>query len=405
MVEPSALDWHRSVTRVLEASHIADPAEVVDVVDEAMADTGVGVAVYLADREQKALRALPRRHVPTPAPLQISGTVAGRAFMLVRLTVPPDATDRLWVPILDGSDRLGVTEIRLPTGVSAQDPQVQEGAERLTSAIGYVVVAKGAYGDTVRRSRRSQPMAVGGELLWRALPPLTLATPQFSLAAALEPCYEVGGDAFDYAADHHVLRAAIFDAIGHGLWAALTSTLTLGATRAARATGADLTGHAATADAALTSQFGDARYTTGVLSEIDGTTGTVRYLNAGHPPPVVMRGGKAVDELGAAPRPPLGLGSSQGIGTRPEVATHQLEPGDRLLFYTDGVTEARDADGHFFGVPRLIAHAEQHAASGLAAPEVVRRLTHAILRHQDASLQDDATLMIVEWSPPSTEKY
>lgn len=393
-MEPSALEWHRSVTTLLDSSHMAEPSELLDVANQAIRPTGAEVTAYLIDREQVALRPLPRTGLPTRDPLPVETTVAGRAFSQTEVVVPPNQPDRLWVPILDGSDRLGVVEVVLPAGLSADDPHVREGAERLTSAIGYVLVAKNSYGDTIRRARRSRTMSVGGELLWRALPPLSFSTPWFSLAAALEPCYEVGGDAFDYAVDHHRLRLGIFDAIGHGLWAALTSTLTLAATRAARAAGSDLTAMAATADEAITSQFGDSRYTTAILAEIDGATGVMQYVNAGHPPAVVIREGKAVTVLDATPRPPLGVSGPA------EVSEHALQPGDRLLFYTDGITEARDADGEFFGVSRLIELAEHHAASGLSTAETVRRLSRSVLAKQpDGDLADDATLMIVEWMP------
>jgi phosphoserine phosphatase RsbU/P len=286
-----------------------------------------------------------------------------------------------------------VIEVILPADAAADDPSVREGAELLASAVGYMLVAKYPYGDTIRRTGRSQAMSTGGELLWRALPPLTCATGDMVLAAALEPCYDVGGDAFDYAVDYDVLRVSIFDAVGHGLAASLTSTLTLAATRAARAKSLDLAATAAAADEAITGQFRDLRYTTAILAELDLANGVLQYLNAGHPPAVIMRDGKVVVTLDSVGRTPLGLPD------RAQVAHESLEPGDRLLFYTDGITEARDPDGEFFGLTRLLDLAERHAAAGLSAPETLRRLSHAVLEHQHGQLDDDATLMIVEWSP------
>ncbi|WP_433505411.1 SpoIIE family protein phosphatase [Pseudonocardia halophobica] len=61
----------------------------------------------------------------------------------------------------------------------------------------------------------------------------------------------------------------------------------------------------------------------------------------------------------------------------------QLEPGDRLLFYSDGTTEARDAQGAFFGENRLIKLTERAAAAELSAPETLRRLGIAVMEHQD----------------------
>jgi sigma-B regulation protein RsbU (phosphoserine phosphatase) len=389
--EPSP--WHHGIASLLRESRLAAPSSVVDVVNETMGPIGVDVAVYLVDREQLALRALPRTGMVTPEPIPIDTTLAGRAFTTGQPSAPTGRPDRLWVQMCNGTDRLGVLELALPDDLAADHPAVREGAELLATAVGYLLLSKLSYGDTIRLTRRSQPMSAGGELLWRALPPLTCATADLVLAAALEPCYDVGGDAFDYAIDHHVLRMGIFDAVGHGLAAALTSTLTLAATRAARAERLDLAATAAAGDDAITGQFRDLRYATAILAELDLATGVLRYLNAGHPPAVLLRDGKVVVTLDAVARTPLGLPNPA------QVAQEHLEPGDRLLFYTDGITEARDVDGEFFGLTRLIDLAERHSAAGLPAPETLRRLSHAVLDHQQGRRHDDATLMIVEWSP------
>jgi phosphoserine phosphatase RsbU/P len=395
----SAAVWHRCVATLLRESRLAPPSSVVDTINEAVRPVGVEVAVYLVDREQLALRALPRTGLATPDPIPIDTTLAGRAFTTAHPALPAGGRpDRLWVLLRDGAERLGVMEIALPDELAADDPSVCDGAELLATVVGYLLASKTSYGDTIRRTRRSRPMSTGGELLWRALPPLTCATHDMALAAALEPCYDVGGDAFDYAIDHNVLRLSIFDAVGHGLAAALTSTLTLAATRAARAGRLDLAGTATAADEAITGQFRDLRYTTAILAELDLVTGHLRYLNAGHPPAVLIRDGKVVVTLDAVGRTPLGLPD------RAPVAQEHLEPGDRLLFYTDGITEARDADGEFFGLTRLIDLAERHSAAGLSAPETLRRLSHAVLEHQHGRLDDDATLMIVEWSPRARQE-
>jgi serine phosphatase RsbU (regulator of sigma subunit) len=68
-----------------------------------------------------------------------------------------------------------------------------------------------------------------------------------------------------------------------------------------------------------------------------------------------------------------------------------------VLLYTDGVTEARTADGSFFTAERLAEFLERQSAAGLPTPETLRRLRRAILAHQDGQLQDDATALLVEW--------
>ncbi len=85
---------------------------------------------------------------------------------------------------------------------------------------------------------------------------------------------------------------------------------------------------------------------------------------------------------------------------RPEVTVDEeaLEPGDVVVLYTDGITEARDHEGTFFGLERLIGQLERGAAAGLPAPETLRRVTHDVLAHQRGVLQDDASIVVAQWS-------
>ena len=83
---------------------------------------------------------------------------------------------------------------------------------------------------------------------------------------------------------------------------------------------------------------------------------------------------------------------------RAAVGREQLEPGDRLLLYSDGILEARNAHGEFFGEHRLADFTRRAELAGLPAPETLRRLTAAVLAHQGGQLQDDATLVLVDWS-------
>ncbi|MFE5157315.1 PP2C family protein-serine/threonine phosphatase [Streptomyces sp. NPDC056697] len=77
-----------------------------------------------------------------------------------------------------------------------------------------------------------------------------------------------------------------------------------------------------------------------------------------------------------------------------------LEPGDRILLYTDGVVESRDEGGEQFGLERFADHIIRSTAAGENAPEVLRLLIHAILDHGHSQLSDDATILMIEWRPP-----
>jgi serine phosphatase RsbU (regulator of sigma subunit) len=83
---------------------------------------------------------------------------------------------------------------------------------------------------------------------------------------------------------------------------------------------------------------------------------------------------------------------------KPVVGSVQLEPGDSVLLYTDGVTEARAPDGTFFGDQRLTDLIIRNLAAGLPAPETMRRVVRALLEHQQGNLSDDASLVLVQWN-------
>ncbi len=394
------LPWDAVVVDLLRRTQLAQPDELAVELNVATAPIGVAVTVYLVDHEQRRLWPLPERGKPTPDPLDVDGTPAGRAFTAVETVPAGDDTGlyRIWVPMVDGSERLGVAEVvahRPPA-----DPEFfRRRCETLMALVGHLISVKSPYGDTLHRVRRTRPMTPAAELVQQLLPPLTFSCHRMVVSAVLEPCYDVGGDAYDYAVDEGTASFMVLDAMGRGLKAGLTSTAAISAIRAARRDNRDLAAMARAADLALTEQFPDLRFVTGVLAELGLDTGVLRYVNAGHPAPVLLRDGRVAGALRGGHRLPLGIGDGAV-----ELGEAILEPGDRLLLYTDGVTEAHDRQGRPFGVDRLTELAERGMAAPLPAPETLRRLAHTVLEHQGGRPYDDATLMLVEWSSEAAER-
>jgi hypothetical protein len=346
------------------------------------------VTIYLADPEQYVLVPLPRPGSSAEA-LAVEGTVPGRAFRDVRLQEQDDAgRQTVWVPVLDGLERLGVVRLEFPAGATRPSGDVLDAFAALVAEL---VVTKSAYGDFFHLVRRRRPMSLAAEIAWNLLPPLTFGTDRLVIAAVLAPAYDVGGDSFDYAVDSTTARFAVFDAMGHGLGAGLLATVAMGAYRNARRRSLDLLATAAAVDDAVAAQFGGEQFVTAFLAELHLDRGTLRWHSAGHPAPLLLRSGRVVRMLSAEPGLPLGLGGAR------EQTGQALEPGDRLLVFTDGMTEARAANGEFFGAQRLADMVVREDAAGQPAPETMRRLMHAILAHQAGALQDDATAMLVEW--------
>ena len=352
---------------------------------------GVDVQVHLIDHEQRTLVQVPRSGTPVPA-LAVDSTMAGRAFRTGQtVTSDREKSPRMWVPIVDGADRLGVLEVGLSSSAELQDPGLRQQCVWLARMLGHLIASMEPYGDGLEHPRRHRPLATSAELIWQQLPPLTAGTDSFVLAGRLEPSYLVGGDAFDYALSETTVSLAILDAVGHGVPAALMSAGALAGYRSVRRDARGLFDQAQAIDTVIADAF-PASFVTGVLAEVDLASGRARYVNAGHPPPVLIRGGKVVKELTGGRRIPFGLDV-----TGQTIAEEHLEPGDALCLYTDGITEARDASGTWFGEERLLDFLTREIAAGQSPPETVRRLTNAVLAHQGGKLQDDATVLLAQW--------
>ncbi len=94
-----------------------------------------------------------------------------------------------------------------------------------------------------------------------------------------------------------------------------------------------------------------------------------------------------------------------GLGLRSTLCQEQLEPGDRVVFHTDGITEARGPGDREFGLVRFVDFLVRHHADGLPVPETLRGLVHAVLDHHGGRLRDDATVLLCEWLGPHSEEH
>jgi len=359
---------------------------------------------YLVDLQQQVLVPFLSQDGPGEGsqltPLDVDSTLAGRAYQTFEVQIQDVGIEgaRVWLPLLVGTDRLGV----LSVVVTDSDTLTEQGGllsillARLAPITAELLDSKSPYGDTLIRLRRRTEMGLAAEIQWSLLPPLTFASRPVTVAAALEPAYNVAGDTIDYAVDAGRTRAAIFDVMGHGLHSAQCAVLAVAAYRNARRSSRSLIETLASIDDALLAGLGGDVYTTAVLAELDTETGLLQWVNAGHPEPLLLRGGKLIKTLHVEHSPPLGLGELSDTDPVP-VGHEQLEPGDRILLYTDGVTEARSPSGEFFGVDRLADLIIRHLAGGLPAPETMRRVVRELLDHHQDQLSDDASLLMLEW--------
>jgi Stage II sporulation protein E (SpoIIE) len=405
-------DAERAVDALLEEAHLAAPYQIAALVARHAATLGADDAlVYLADLQQRVL--VPFLDPGGPGvgvhvrPLSVDTTLPGRAFQHVEV-LTQDAADgriRVWLPLLDGVERLGVLGVTVDAAVAAEMGSGRIGVRlrRFATLTAELIMTKTMYGDTIVRLRRQAGMGVAAEMQWSLLPPLTFACHEVTIAAALEPAYEVAGDTVDYAVDAGRTRVAVLDGMGHGLRSAQLAALAVAAYRSARRADRSLTDTAALIHDALVDAFGGTAFATAVLAELDTDTGLLSWINAGHPAPLLLRHGKLVRPLYSPPTLPLGLVINGRPPTTITVGREQLQPDDRVLLYTDGVTEARSPTGAFFGDQALIDLLRRNLAAGLPAQETMRRVVHTLLDHQQGQLTDDATLLLLEWRNANTD--
>ncbi|MET7447090.1 PP2C family protein-serine/threonine phosphatase [Streptomyces sp. NPDC005508] len=395
------MDLHMSVgsgERLLEelarAAQLASPAELPVVLNRYAEATGLGRAViYLADLQQRLLLPL----VEGEPALELDTSLAGWAYRTDSLRVEegPSGGLNVWLPLADGAERLGVLELNLDTldGIKLLR------CRTMALVLALIITSKRAYSDTIAQRMRTRPMELPTEMVRAFLPPRSIGTGRVVSTAVLEPAYEVGGDAFDHSFTEDILHATILDGMGHNLASGLATSVAMSGGRNARRIGADLDTLVGTVDEALAKWLPD-EFCTGIFTQLHMPTGELRWCNCGHPPPLLIRRHRLLHQaLERPPEPPLGLPASLAGAAR-QVHDVGLEPGDRVLLYSDGVVESRNEEGEEFGLDRFTDYIIQTTAAGQSAPEALRLLIDAILEHRRNELSDDATILMFEWQPP-----
>jgi serine phosphatase RsbU (regulator of sigma subunit) len=288
-------------------------------------------------------------------------------------------------PVTERGEVLGLLEMSLPDKPPAH---VLEEIARTAHLLGFVVIANRRHTDLFEWGQRSTPFTLPAEIQRRLLPAaFTCEGGSFTLSAWLEPTANVGGDTFDYSVGRDLLHLSITDAMGHGVASALTATLCVGSLRNSRRQGATLLDQAAAANIALAeyaTSVSEEGYATGLLGRLDLSTGVLALVNAGHVPPYLARDG----HVGPIELPiglPMGLFHDQQYAS----SELQLQPGDRVVFVTDGMLERTAA--------ALDLMAEIGQTRAMHPREATRKLADDVLAVTGPALADDATLLVVDW--------
>ena len=288
-------------------------------------------------------------------------------------------------PVTERGEAIGVLEVTLP---HQPDAGSQRDIARLAHVLAFVVIANRRHTDLYEWGQRTRPLSLSAEIQHRLLPGAqTCEAGSFTLAGWLEPAADIAGDTFDFNLARDVLHLSLTDAMGHGVAAALAATLCVGGLRNARKAGASLvqqvtSANQSLADHAASSALED--FVTGLIGRVDLRTGSMHLVNAGHVAPYLARGPHAT-ALDLPVNLPLGLFRDTAYRS----SRLDLEPGDRVVFVTDGMLE-RNA----VSVDLAATIAETRS---LHPREAVRALADAVLDATENALSDDATVMCLDW--------
>jgi serine phosphatase RsbU (regulator of sigma subunit) len=383
-----------NLSDLLTAVDAAPPIAAAEVVGDALTE-GLGaraVSFLIADFSGRSLLRLSHvgrregdgalgRERADAVPLV--GTPHGRALAEQQIVVEAEGGGtRVFAPVSSRGEAVGVLELWLD---EEPDEATLAGVLGAAHALAYIIIANRRFTDLYEWGQRSLPLSLEAEIQHRLLPgSYTCEAGYFTLAGWLEPAGDVGGDTFDFSLERDTLHLSMTDAMGHTLDAALLATVLVGALRNARRRGVGLAEQAKIADEALSKYTDAGAFVTGQLVRVDLPSGTARIVNAGHPAPLRIRGGRAE---------PVTLGIDPPFAT-PMAGDYQvqelaLEPGDRLVFLTDGMLERNASDVDVGSIMTARRH--------LHPREAVQELTQEVVHACGGKLLDDATVLCFDW--------
>lgn len=348
------------------------------------------VELFMADYSLTVLQ--PVSVLPhTLQPLSVHNGPAGRAFG----SQQPYAEDgrdghvRLHLPVSVRGDRLGVLTVTLPEGELARG--CEDELRDIADVLGHEVVVAERDTDLYLQARRKDRLTLAAEMQWQLLPGRSCSRPEYDLAGQLEPAYGIFGDNFDWSATADHLMLYVTNGMGEGIEASLLTSLALNALRNARRAGVSIADQAALADQAVYAHYRGRCYLSVLMFDFDLATGRVSVVDAGSPRMLRLRNG-VVESVTLDAQLPLGMFEETDYVAQ----EFTVEPGDRLVFVSDGVHAVASPKGEPYGDAAL-ARAIQSTRL-LPAAEVPRAILRELTSHRgEATPDDDALVVCLDW--------
>ena len=276
-------------------------------------------------------------------------------------------------------------------------------AHNLTAIVGFIFVVyavqryvtqRELLAKAVRKQRDDlmNDVQLAGQVQRMFLPHGQPSIAGLDIAGMMQPARTVGGDYYDYIpVNDHSIQMVVADVAGKGVSAALLMSAAAAATQFEINEVRDIADIVGRLNLGLHAVSDGTRYVTLLLAEVDAETRTLRYINCGHNPALLLhqRTGEIVSMSSSCP--PLGMFARAAC----DVGRSELTPGDVMVFYTDGLTETEDPMGEPFGMERLLAVVKGNSA--LSSERIMNNVFHAAVDfHGGASFNDDVTILVVK---------
>lgn len=374
------------------ALRTAAPHELLDAVRRVLTEEYAAQAVdlFMADYGLTVLQ--PVSVLPhTAEPVSVHNSPAGRAFGAQEPFVEDvrGGAVRVHLPVTVRGDRLGVLTVTL-AGKEGLPGCLDELAD-IAEVLGHEVVVAERDTDVYLRARRKDRLTLAAEMQWQLLPGRSCARPEYELGAQLEPAYAIYGDNFDWSAGADHLMLYVTNGMGEGIEASLLTNLAINALRNARRAGIAIADQAALADQAVYAHYQGNCYLSVLMFDFDLVTGRAKVVDAGSPQLLRLRDG-VVERVTFEAQLPLGMFEETDYVAQ----DFSVEPGDRLVFVSDGVYAVASPRGEAYGDAAL-ARAILSTRL-LPAAEVPRAVLRELTGHRGQSApKDDALVVCLDW--------
>jgi serine phosphatase RsbU (regulator of sigma subunit) len=373
------------------AVRTAAPHELLDAVRRVLTEryAARSVELFMADYGLTVLQ--PVSVLPhTMEPVSVHNSPAGRAFGSQQPFVQDlqGGLARAHLPVTVRGDRLGVLSVTVPA--DHVEECLAELAE-IAEVLAHEVVVAERDTDLYLQARRKDRLTLAAEMQWQLLPGRSCSRPEYDLGAQLEPAYAIFGDNFDWSATADHLMLYVTNGMGEGIEASLLTNLAINALRNARRAGLPIADQAALADQAVYAHYRGRCFLSVLMFDFELATGRARVVDAGSPQMLRLRGG-AVERVPFEAQLPLGMFEETDYVAQ----EFQAEPGDRLIFVSDGVYAVASPKGEPYGDAAL-ARAIQ-ATRLLPAAEVPRAILRELSGHRGRPVPDDDALVVcLDW--------